>query len=59
MNRIKETLSSDESSHFLEGVRSASDRSPAGVTLPTCRGVVGDPLVVTLVTDDVALHDDQ
>ena len=52
-------VSSNQSEHLLQGVGSAGDGLPAGVALAPCPGVVGDPLVVTALADDVALHEDQ
>ena len=49
----------DESGHFLESVGPANDGSLAGVALASSRDVMGNPLVVTVVTDDVALQDYQ
>ena len=48
----------DETGHLLESVGSAGDWSPAGVALVASPSVVGDPLAVAVVTDDVTLHGD-
>ena len=48
----------DESGHLLESVRPASDWSTAGVATVASQSVVGDPLAVTVITDDVTLHGD-
>ena len=52
-------VTSVKSGHLLQHVRSASDWSPAGVALLPSPGVVGDPLVLTVIADDVALQEDQ
>ena len=52
-------VGSDQADHLLQGVGSPGDGLLAAVALPPSPGVVGDPLAVTVVTDDVALQDDQ